>query len=661
MGDTDTDIELYRNAVLEHAAFLGMTLPEDDKYLYIAEKALTAPVPEGWDTGFTEDGTPYYFDIQSGESLWEHPSDGHFREMFNNKKAEDEAKAAKGKATKPKVAKPDATNDAFKRDDSMRSDSSSFRQEAILMEDGLRMDSLEDEDDLFNTNHSPSSDTGGFYSTENHKPVLSPASAKSIKLGSGSIGSPSPKNRLKKTNAFGAPTSSYSSNNNSDTFSSMNETKSPSNANGSTVRRLGSYDTSSHSPSRGTSNSISSAFKTAQKREEEAEKQREIRKLKMNRKAKQSQFDQLESLHAKNSNLNDDRNYTNKNDLEMDDTFESISRLNRTISKSKSKNNLDNSIGETSSSNNPTAVNAVNRFGRSVSNEDGLQFKLTQAERKLDQAQEELKASKLDCRKADLERSKIEQQFERLQADYNSVMEDQEQLQKYEVDMDNEKLKMIKELKDEKTRNIAVEQELREQVENVQKQRDRIKDNLDNVRRELQKERQKAGSSQTDLSEYQQKYDEAESKTMELSKQLSEIQQSKEQLEKELRQEKEQLERELRQEKEQRKNFEQVSKQGHEAEEKMNELQDRISVQERVIEKKQNQLNDLKKNHRNELEEKESALDLKDDEIEEKKALLKEKDVLLKEKDALLEEKEQQVQTTRSKMKQVETTLQHTK
>ena len=102
---------LFRQAVEEHAQYLGMDLQLDKDYFQyvnwhvnrlnivlhgtasIAEQALTAPLPEGWQQGLTDDGTPYHFNEETGESMWEHPMDGHYKEMFQKAKQKKETNA----------------------------------------------------------------------------------------------------------------------------------------------------------------------------------------------------------------------------------------------------------------------------------------------------------------------------------------------------------------------------------------------------------------------------------------------------------------------------------------------------------------------------------------------------------------------------------------
>ena len=78
--------EFLQEAICEHAKFLGMDPDIDQDYLYIAEEALTAPLPDGWQQAEAEDGTPYHFNPDTGESLWEHPLDEVYRQKFRDAK-----------------------------------------------------------------------------------------------------------------------------------------------------------------------------------------------------------------------------------------------------------------------------------------------------------------------------------------------------------------------------------------------------------------------------------------------------------------------------------------------------------------------------------------------------------------------------------------------
>ncbi|OQS04513.1 hypothetical protein THRCLA_03261, partial [Thraustotheca clavata] len=95
----------YKEALHEHAKTLGLDPVKESQYLWIVEESLTAPLPEDWEQGETDDGTVYYFNVNTEESVWEHPMDGHYRDMIVKKKEEDAKKLAFNNAPKKELTK----------------------------------------------------------------------------------------------------------------------------------------------------------------------------------------------------------------------------------------------------------------------------------------------------------------------------------------------------------------------------------------------------------------------------------------------------------------------------------------------------------------------------------------------------------------------------
>lgn len=86
---TQVDIE-------EYAEWLGMQLPEDRDYLWIAEKGLKSALPSEWVVcladGAEAQGAAevFFFNRTTGESTWEHPCDEYYRRLFQKEKARNE-------------------------------------------------------------------------------------------------------------------------------------------------------------------------------------------------------------------------------------------------------------------------------------------------------------------------------------------------------------------------------------------------------------------------------------------------------------------------------------------------------------------------------------------------------------------------------------------
>ena len=74
-----------QNAIIEHGEFLGMTFPEDNNYLWIAKASLEEKLPVNW-VQLESNGSSYYVNKETKESIWEHPTDHIYREMYKREK-----------------------------------------------------------------------------------------------------------------------------------------------------------------------------------------------------------------------------------------------------------------------------------------------------------------------------------------------------------------------------------------------------------------------------------------------------------------------------------------------------------------------------------------------------------------------------------------------
>jgi len=87
--------------------------------MWLAKEALLAEVPEGWETGSTPEGTMYYFNATTGESSWEHPLDGVYRQRYAELKANPARAARRSGGGGPGVAvlAPPPSDDDFEVDE----------------------------------------------------------------------------------------------------------------------------------------------------------------------------------------------------------------------------------------------------------------------------------------------------------------------------------------------------------------------------------------------------------------------------------------------------------------------------------------------------------------------------------------------------------------
>lgn len=100
--EIDDDYEPKEEEIVEYAKFLGMSLPEDEEFLYIAREGLKAPLPEPWKPCQTKTGDIYFFNFDSGQSVWEHPCDTYYKELFLEAKSKRKTQSKKPPLQEPK-------------------------------------------------------------------------------------------------------------------------------------------------------------------------------------------------------------------------------------------------------------------------------------------------------------------------------------------------------------------------------------------------------------------------------------------------------------------------------------------------------------------------------------------------------------------------------
>mmetsp|Transcript_2934 Transcript_2934/g.7056 ORF Transcript_2934/g.7056 Transcript_2934/m.7056 type:complete len:488 (-) Transcript_2934:1948-3411(-) len=102
--------------VLRMAKYLGIK-DSEDYLLGIAEEALNASLPSGWEERCTAEGYPYYFCTANKTSSWEHPNDRYYRFLVKSIRKIRQQRVKKG----PQVARsPEVRRDRELADSSWR-------------------------------------------------------------------------------------------------------------------------------------------------------------------------------------------------------------------------------------------------------------------------------------------------------------------------------------------------------------------------------------------------------------------------------------------------------------------------------------------------------------------------------------------------------------
>eukprot|EP00931_Biecheleriopsis_adriatica_P074543 TRINITY_DN48582_c0_g1_i1.p1 TRINITY_DN48582_c0_g1~~TRINITY_DN48582_c0_g1_i1.p1 ORF type:complete len:306 (-),score=64.87 TRINITY_DN48582_c0_g1_i1:87-1004(-) len=89
--DMDPNYEPTQEEVEGYAEWLGMDLATEQHLLWLARAALKEPCPAPWKPCRTDEDGTFYFNFRTGESIWDHPSDVHYRQLYEEQKAKNKA------------------------------------------------------------------------------------------------------------------------------------------------------------------------------------------------------------------------------------------------------------------------------------------------------------------------------------------------------------------------------------------------------------------------------------------------------------------------------------------------------------------------------------------------------------------------------------------
>ena len=81
------DYEPTDQEIQEYCEWLNMDPVAERSLIWIAREALKAPLPENWKMCYTDDREIYYFNMRTGESIWDHPMDAFYKSLYREEKA----------------------------------------------------------------------------------------------------------------------------------------------------------------------------------------------------------------------------------------------------------------------------------------------------------------------------------------------------------------------------------------------------------------------------------------------------------------------------------------------------------------------------------------------------------------------------------------------
>ena len=85
--EENSNFQPTHEEILEYAeTVLELKNNETETLLWIAEEGIKAPLPDGWKPVTTDKGDLYYFNFNTGESMWEHPCDEHYKNLVKSER-----------------------------------------------------------------------------------------------------------------------------------------------------------------------------------------------------------------------------------------------------------------------------------------------------------------------------------------------------------------------------------------------------------------------------------------------------------------------------------------------------------------------------------------------------------------------------------------------
>merc|ERR1712129_622067 len=88
--EIDKNYEPSVQEIEEYAKWLDMDVEQDRDLLWIAKAGLKAPLPPPWkpcQTEGGEEGDVFYFNFETGESVWDHPCDAYHKNLYKRERA----------------------------------------------------------------------------------------------------------------------------------------------------------------------------------------------------------------------------------------------------------------------------------------------------------------------------------------------------------------------------------------------------------------------------------------------------------------------------------------------------------------------------------------------------------------------------------------------
>lgn len=84
--EENSNFQPTKEEILEYAETVLELRSDETDLLWIADEGIKAPLPHGWKPVTTENGDLYYFNFDTGDSMWEHPCDEYYKNLVKSER-----------------------------------------------------------------------------------------------------------------------------------------------------------------------------------------------------------------------------------------------------------------------------------------------------------------------------------------------------------------------------------------------------------------------------------------------------------------------------------------------------------------------------------------------------------------------------------------------
>lgn len=105
--DYDENYVPTEDEINEYARVIGLDPDSEKNLIWIAKEGINAPLPPNWKPCQDVSGDIYYFNFESGDSIWDHPCDEYYRGIVARERAKLQATQPKSEPAKKKKKKKD--------------------------------------------------------------------------------------------------------------------------------------------------------------------------------------------------------------------------------------------------------------------------------------------------------------------------------------------------------------------------------------------------------------------------------------------------------------------------------------------------------------------------------------------------------------------------